>query len=138
MSEPSRWLRLEPDERGELQANWATPWPPAPSTQKTGVLLRNAVDHWHETGDGRREADALSRLDILLGSAVGTGTATVAAERARILLEDHPSGPELAMAFGRLASLHMLARDPDQAAAWGSNHRAGSTGSARPSRWAAP
>ena len=45
--------------------------------------------------------------------------ATVAAERARILLEGHPPGRELALAYQRLTSLHMLARDRDQAAAWG-------------------
>ena len=55
----------------------------------------------------------------MLGTAGQTGAATVAAERARILLEGHPPGRQLALAYQRLTSLHMLARERDQAVAWG-------------------
>ena len=110
---------LDPDERAELQVKLGHSLAACAHVEEAGALLRAAVDHWHETGDDRREADALSRLGIVLGTAGQSGAATVAAERARILLEGHPPGPELALAYQRLTSLHMLARDRDQAAAWG-------------------
>ena len=60
---------LDPDERAELQVKLGHSLAACARVEEAGALLRAAVDHWHETGDDRREADALSRLGIVLGTA---------------------------------------------------------------------
>ena len=75
--------------------------------------------HWRSRSDDRREAEALVLLSSGVASLGRTGAAAAPLERAVTLLERRPPGPELALAYLRLTSAHMLARDRDTAVAWG-------------------
>jgi len=81
--------------------------------------LQGAQAHWHEVGDGRREAAVLGTISSAFVGLGDTAGATAAAERAALALAPHPPGADLAAVYVRLTSLHMLARDRDGAAAWG-------------------
>jgi DNA-binding CsgD family transcriptional regulator/tetratricopeptide (TPR) repeat protein len=79
---------------------------------------RVLVEH-RGRGDRLREGDAhrwLSRLRWFLGD---NEAAELEAKQALDLLEPLPPGPELAMAYSNLAQLRMLAREREEAIAWG-------------------
>ncbi|MBA3287170.1 MAG: hypothetical protein H0U21_03980 [Acidimicrobiia bacterium] len=82
------------------------------------ALADEAVEHWRAAGDERREADALVMLSNGLAALGHTAESTPPIERAIELLEHSPPGPELAGAYARLTTAHMLARDRDAAAEW--------------------
>ena len=82
-------------------------------------LAREAADHWHAVGDGRREAEALVTM---AGAASGYGRAPLAIEAAQQAIDalrHEPPGRELASAYALMTALHMLDRDRAGAAAWG-------------------
>jgi hypothetical protein len=82
-------------------------------------LVSDSVEHWRRRGDEQREAAAINALGQLLVARGRTADGMVAASRAVEVLERHPPGRELANAYVRLTSLHMLARQRDEAVRWG-------------------
>jgi DNA-binding CsgD family transcriptional regulator len=72
-----------------------------------------------ELGDVRAEGDAQCRLATMLCNVGRNDDAEAAARRGLVLLAPLPPGPELAFAYRTQAFLHMVARDNDEAIAWG-------------------
>ncbi len=108
---------LTPDEAAELKATVG--YSLLARSDEAVLLLRAAAEHWRQTGDGRREADALNLLSAALVAVGQTAESKAAGERAIEILEQHPPGRELAGAYLRLTSTYMLARDRDTAVMWG-------------------
>ncbi len=80
--------------------------------------LRALAEH-RRSGDRLREGDAhrwVSRLRWFMGE---NEAAKREAQEALDVLEGLPPGPELAMAYSNMSQLRMLARDSDDAIAWG-------------------
>jgi DNA-binding CsgD family transcriptional regulator/tetratricopeptide (TPR) repeat protein len=82
-------------------------------------LLGEAAAHWQAAGSARREAVVRFRLTSALVSSGLTAQAMAATARAIEVLEREPPGAELAAAYAHRAAGHMLARDRDNAVAWG-------------------
>jgi DNA-binding CsgD family transcriptional regulator/tetratricopeptide (TPR) repeat protein len=110
---------VEPDELAGLKVTMGFSLVSCDRGDEAAALLGEAIEHWRQRGDEQREAAALSALATLLVGAGRTAEGVAATERARQLLERHPAGLELATAYLRLTSLHMLARERDQAVQWG-------------------
>jgi DNA-binding CsgD family transcriptional regulator/tetratricopeptide (TPR) repeat protein len=111
--------RLSEDELAEVSLALAQALHLAARGDEGINLAMRAVEHWRGCHDERREAVALDVLGTLY---VGRGRTTegmAAAARAVEILERHPPGVALAAAYVRLTSLHMLARNRDEAARWG-------------------
>jgi DNA-binding CsgD family transcriptional regulator len=92
-------------------------------TDQTGEALlarREALEIWKQLGHRLREGDNLrwiSRIHWFLGR--GMEAETFGNEAVKVL-EQLPSGPELAMAYSNRAQLHMLADEREKAVLWGS------------------
>ncbi|HWM20879.1 MAG TPA: AAA family ATPase [Ilumatobacteraceae bacterium] len=110
---------LSADEVAALQTRLAFSLVASDRAEEAIRLTSEAVAHWRAAGDELKEADALTVLANALGSSGRTAAGMEAIARSIELLESHPPGPELAAAYTRLASSHMLARDRDTAVAWG-------------------
>jgi DNA-binding CsgD family transcriptional regulator/tetratricopeptide (TPR) repeat protein len=79
-----------------------------------------ALAIWRALGDARREGDTLRWLSRLSWAAGARGDAERYAMEAVRVLEAHPSGRELGMAYSNVSQLAMLADDTERAVAWGS------------------
>ncbi len=110
---------LSPDEVATIQARLAFSLVASARADDAITLASDAVAHWRAAGDELKEADALTVLASALASTGRTAAGMDAIARSIDLLESHPPGPELAAAYTRLASSHMLARDRDTAVSWG-------------------
>ncbi len=110
---------LSPDDVSELKAKLAYSLFSSARGYEAIAMAEEAAEHWRASGDDLREAEA---LNVLIPALVGSGRTALAMERtvrAIEILERHPPGPELAAAYSRLGSAHMLARDRDTAVVWG-------------------
>jgi DNA-binding CsgD family transcriptional regulator/tetratricopeptide (TPR) repeat protein len=107
------------DDTADLKVHLSTALHSAARSEEAIALAHEAVEHWRAQGDARREAAALNALGAPLVARGRSAEGVQVAERAVFLLESEPPGPELAAAYTRLASLHMLDRDRDAAVAWG-------------------
>ena len=110
---------LSADEVADLQMNLATAMVSLARGDEADTLARRAVGHWQAAGDGRREAAALLVSSSVMLNLGRTDEAMEILGRAVAILEHQEPGPELALAYVRLASSHMLARDRDAAVQWG-------------------
>jgi DNA-binding CsgD family transcriptional regulator/tetratricopeptide (TPR) repeat protein len=110
---------LSPDDVAALEARLALSMVASARADEAITLAREAVEHWRAASDEFKEADALTVLANALGSSGRTAAGMVAIARSIELLESYPPGPELAAAYTRMTSTHMLARDRDRAVAWG-------------------
>lgn len=81
--------------------------------------LQEALVCYRGLGDSRREGDALRSLSDRLWCPGRVEEAVRAGRDAVALLERHPAGRELAMAYCNLASLCKDAEDSEEALAWG-------------------
>ncbi|MCU1359786.1 MAG: transcriptional regulator, LuxR family, partial [Ilumatobacteraceae bacterium] len=80
---------------------------------------RDAAAHWSRAGDEHREAQALLTLSLALTQLGQMPLSMAAAQAAVELLERLDPTTDLVGAFIRMTSLHMLARQRDQALEWG-------------------
>ena len=110
---------LSPDEVAALETRLAFSLVASARADEAITLASEAVAHWRAAGDELKEADALTVLANALGSSGRTAAGMEAIARSIDLLESHPPGRELAAAYTRLTSSHMLARDRDTAVSWG-------------------
>ena len=110
---------LSPDEVATLEARLAFSLVASARADEAVTLASEAVEHWRAARDELKEADALTVLANALGSSGRTAAGMEAIARSIELLESYPPGPELAAAYIRLTSSHMLARDRDTAVSWG-------------------
>jgi ATP/maltotriose-dependent transcriptional regulator MalT len=110
---------LSPDEVAALQIRLAFSLVASDRADEAIKLAGEAVAHWRAASNELKEADALTVLATALGSNGRTAAGMEAIARSIDLLESHPPGPELAAAYTRLTSSHMLARDRDTAVSWG-------------------
>ncbi len=110
---------LSPDEVAELETRLAFSLVASARADEAVTWADEAVAHWRAAGDELKEADALTVLANALGSSGRTAAGMEAIARSIDLLESHPPGRELAAAYTRLTSSHMLARDRDTAVSWG-------------------
>jgi DNA-binding CsgD family transcriptional regulator/tetratricopeptide (TPR) repeat protein len=110
---------MGPDDVADLKVKVSLPLMNAGRADEAMGLVQNAVEHWRDRGDDRREAEALVVQSALLVSLAQTEAATALNGHAIELLERHPPSPELANAYVRMTSHHMLARDRDTAVMWG-------------------
>lgn len=88
-------------------------------TKEAIKAQKAALDLQRATGDVLREGDSLrwlSRLNYLDGNRID---ADKFGQEAVELLEKHPVGPELAMAYSNRSHLAMLANSTNEAIAWG-------------------
>ena len=106
---------LTDDERADLGPHLATALHMAARIDEGISMVSDSVEHWRRRGDEQREAAALNALGQLLVARGRTADGMVAASRAVEVLERHPPGRELANAYIRLTSLHMLARQREAA-----------------------
>ncbi|HEX4984396.1 MAG TPA: AAA family ATPase, partial [Ilumatobacteraceae bacterium] len=110
---------LSPDDVATLETRLAFSLVASDRAEEAIRLATEAVAHWRAAGDELKEADALTVLASAEGSSGRTAAGMVSIARSIDLLESYPPGPELAAAYTRLASSHMLARDRDTAVSWG-------------------
>ena len=110
---------LSPDELAGLKTKLAFSLFASAHGYEAIAMAREAAAHWRASGDDLREAKALNVLIPALSGAGRTALAMEETRRASEILERHPPGPELAAAYSRLGSAHMLARDRDTAVVWG-------------------
>ena len=110
---------LSPDDAAALEARLAFSLSASARADEAVTMARESVAHWRSAGDELKQADALTVLASALGSIGRTAAGMEAIAQSIDLLESHPPGPELAAAYTRLASSHMLARDRDTAVMWG-------------------
>lgn len=110
---------LSPDELAGLKTKLAFSLFASAHGYEAIAMAREAAAHWRASGDDLREAEALNVLIPALSGAGRTALAMEETRRAIEILERHPPGPELAAAYSRLGSAHMLARDRDTAVEWG-------------------
>lgn len=110
---------LTADEVAELKEKLAASLLGCARVDRAAVLAEEAVDHWRTVNDERREAQALVVWSTSLAGLGHTEASMPPVQRAVELLERRPPGPELAAAYLRLTSAHMLARDRDTAVVWG-------------------
>ena len=82
-------------------------------------MAGEAVAYWRSTGNDRREAEALLVLSFAISAFGRTEDSMVPLNRAVEILQRHEPGRELALAYVRLASAHMVARERDPAVEWG-------------------
>ena len=87
--------------------------------EESVAAYRAALDVARAAGDVRKEGELLVRIGAPLVSAGRQIEADAAARDATALLEPLGAGPELVAAYTAMASVHMLARELDQAALWG-------------------
>jgi DNA-binding CsgD family transcriptional regulator len=78
-----------------------------------------ALQIWIDSGDTRKEGDNRAHLAILYWAQAWIIAAEREAEAAIALLEQHPPGPELAMAYGALARLSGTTLDTGDAVHFG-------------------
>ncbi len=110
---------LAPDEVAELAVGLVNSLIASARSEDAAALAAEAVEHWRGCGDTRRETHALVALAQAISAQGRPLEAQPMVEQAVALLEQHPPGPELALAYLRLTSLNMLARDRDSAVRWG-------------------
>ncbi len=80
---------------------------------------RAAIEGCRAMGNGRREGQLLVAMAAALVLAGRQAEADAAVRAATALLEPLPPGPELVSALTAMTSMHMLARELDEAASWG-------------------
>jgi DNA-binding CsgD family transcriptional regulator/tetratricopeptide (TPR) repeat protein len=109
---------LAPDERAQLQEQLSYECYLTSRHERALEARRGALEIWRAFGARMKEGDALrwlSRLSWYLGrreEAEQYGADAIAT------LESLPPGPELAMAYGNRAQLHMEATETDDAISW--------------------
>ena len=110
---------LAPDDVAELEVGLVNSLIASARSEDAAALAAEAVEHWRARDDTRRETHALVALAQAISAQGRPLDAQPMVEQAVALLEQHPPGPELALAYLRLTSLNMLARDRDSAVRWG-------------------
>jgi DNA-binding CsgD family transcriptional regulator/tetratricopeptide (TPR) repeat protein len=81
--------------------------------------LQQAVDHWRAAADERRTGAALSHLARRLWCGGRGDDAAAVGGEAVTLLEGLPPGPELALAYGISAAIHLNQERFDETVRWG-------------------
>lgn len=81
--------------------------------------VRLTLAQRRSTGNDRRQAESLLVLSSAIVSFGRTEDGMVPLREAVEILQRHEPGPELALAYVRLTSAHMVARERDPAVAWG-------------------
>jgi DNA-binding CsgD family transcriptional regulator/tetratricopeptide (TPR) repeat protein len=110
---------LTGDETADLEVQLALPLLALARGDDAAELAADAVGHWRDTGDERRQAAALVAWSSALMNLGQTAAATQMLRQAVELLEQYPPDRALATAYLRLTTAHMLARERDDAVAWG-------------------
>jgi DNA-binding CsgD family transcriptional regulator/tetratricopeptide (TPR) repeat protein len=111
-------LDLAPHERGPMLEHLSYECYLTSQHERALEARRGALEIWRELGARTKEGDSLrwlSRLNWYLGrreEAEQYGAAAI------VTLESLPPGPELAMAYGNRAQLHMEATETDDAIHW--------------------
>lgn len=110
---------LSPDDRADLKGTLVRSLVACARADAAVAFAHEAVEHWRAIGEVHREAGALVDLSTAL-TALGRNEESMRpVELAVRLLEHQPPSDELARAYLRLTSAHMLARDRDTAVRWG-------------------
>jgi DNA-binding CsgD family transcriptional regulator/tetratricopeptide (TPR) repeat protein len=110
---------LTADEVAELKLALSLALQAVARSDEAIALAEDVAAHWRGLADARREAAALIALCSMYRMRGRTTESTAAAMGAVDLLEQLPPSPELAAAYQLLTSVHMLARDRDEAVVWG-------------------
>jgi DNA-binding CsgD family transcriptional regulator/tetratricopeptide (TPR) repeat protein len=110
---------LTADEVAELKLALSVALQAVARSDEAIALAEDVAAHWRALGEARREAAALIALCSMYRMRGRTSESTAAATGAVELLEQLSPGPELAAAYGMLTSVHMLARNRDEAVVWG-------------------
>jgi DNA-binding CsgD family transcriptional regulator/tetratricopeptide (TPR) repeat protein len=110
---------LSDDQVADLQMKLASSLIALARCEQAVVLAHEAIDHWRSGDDDLHEAEALLVLSSALVTLGRTARAMEPLGRAIELLERREPGRQLAAAYMRLASVHMLARERDPAVEWG-------------------
>ena len=110
---------LTADEVAELKLDLSLALQAVARSDEAIAFAEEVVTHWRGVDEPRREAAALIALCSMYRWRGRTSESAAAAMSAVALLEQLPPGPELAAAYQLLTSVHMLARDRDQAVVWG-------------------
>jgi DNA-binding CsgD family transcriptional regulator/tetratricopeptide (TPR) repeat protein len=112
-------VHLRADDIAELRTNLARAMVALSRGDDAELLARQAAEHWRVVGDDAREAAALIAVSAALGEMGRMEASLTPLRRAIELLERHQPGADLAEAYVRMASTHMLARERDEAVVWG-------------------
>jgi DNA-binding CsgD family transcriptional regulator/tetratricopeptide (TPR) repeat protein len=110
---------LSGDDVAELQTNLAVSLTALARSDEAEDLANHAVEHWRTVGNDRRQAEALLVLSAAISSLGHTQQSMLPLAEAIDILEKDDSSPGLALAYIRLATAHMLAREHDPAIEWG-------------------
>jgi class 3 adenylate cyclase/tetratricopeptide (TPR) repeat protein len=111
--------RLAPAERAELLERRSYECMLTDQVDDAIGMLRTAIELRHGLGDPVAEGQALNELSEVLWCPGQVAEAREAALQAVALLERVPPSRELAIAYGRLASLCMDAEDLEETVSWG-------------------
>jgi DNA-binding CsgD family transcriptional regulator/tetratricopeptide (TPR) repeat protein len=110
---------LSADEVADLQMKLALSLMQVARSEDAEKMAGAAVDHWRSAGNDRRRAEALLVLWTLKATEANSERSMALLTEAVEVLERYGPGPELANAYIRMASAHMLARERDPAVLWG-------------------
>ena len=110
---------LTADEVADLQTKMGSSLIQVARSDDAEVLMRMAIEHWRSVGNDRREAESLLMLSGSAAALGHTERSMTHLTDAVAILEGYGPSPELAHAYIRLTSAHMLARDRDTAVEWG-------------------
>lgn len=110
---------LEPRERADLLKRYSHECYLTDQSHEAVEALEAATELFRELGDPLSEGDSLRSRANILWCPGRTTEARATAEEAITVLERLPPGPELAMAYATMASLHKDAADIDEALSWG-------------------
>ena len=110
---------LTADEVADLQTKMGSSLIQVARSDDAEVLMRMAIEHWRSVGNDRREAESLLMLSGSAAALGHTERSMTHLTDAVAILEGYGRSPELAHAYIRLTSAHMLARDRDTAVEWG-------------------
>jgi DNA-binding CsgD family transcriptional regulator/tetratricopeptide (TPR) repeat protein len=111
---------LSPADVAHLQTKLAVALIALARSDEAVLLATEAGNHWQAVGDDHHQAEALIVLSAATASLGHTVQSMAPLAQAVAILERHPPGAELAAAYVRLATAHMLARQHDPAIEWGS------------------
>ncbi|MEY2581663.1 MAG: hypothetical protein QOE09_1512 [Ilumatobacteraceae bacterium] len=110
---------LSADQVADLQTKLGVSLTALARSGEAEELANRSVEHWRSVGNDRRQAEALLVQSSALASLGRTQQSMVPLAEAIEILEREAPSPELALAYIRLASAHMLAREHDPAVEWG-------------------
>jgi DNA-binding CsgD family transcriptional regulator/tetratricopeptide (TPR) repeat protein len=110
---------LSNDEVADLQMKLALSLVQLARSGEAERLAERVVVYWRSTGNDRCEAESLLVLSSVFASLGRTEDAMLPLAQAIEILQRYEPGRELALAYVRLASMHMVARERDPAVEWG-------------------